>query len=517
MTPFPAIIVTMKTPEVVLRGITVAFSSNIALNAVTLSFPPGSRNAVVGENGAGKSTLMRALFGLIQPDAGDVLLGGKPQRFSSPADAIASGIGMVQQHFELIPSFTVAENIVLGAEMRRGVFLDKQGAESTVRNLAEKSGLPIDPSVRVAELSIAAQQRVEILKALYRNARILILDEPTASLAPSEASELWAATRRLSVTGTTIIFVTHKLDEVMAEADFVTVLRRGEKTFSSPVSQTTPEQIASAMVGGKTGLNIPIDNKVITPGGTRLHLEKLSVTDHRGSISVVEASLTVRAGEIVGLAGVDGSGQRELIEAVAGLRRSDRGEVSLNGIDISDWSIEARRNAGIAYIPEDRHQRALVLSFSCEENMILGRQRETMFSWKSGILNKTAIQAFFADRIAAYDVRGAEIGVPVRSLSGGNQQKLVLARELSRDLSLVAVMQPTRGLDFAAAAFVHNALRRERDRGVAVLFQSLDLQEILALSDRIAVMLSGRIVAILSRQEANETLLGQLMTGAVAS
>jgi simple sugar transport system ATP-binding protein len=225
----------------------------------------------------------------------------------------------------------------------------------------------------------------------------------------------------------------------------------------------------------------------------------------------------VRAGEIVGLAGVDGSGQRELIEAVAGLRRSDRGEVSLNGIDISDWSIEARRNAGIAYIPEDRHQRALVLSFSCEENMILGRQRETTFSRKSGILNKTAIQAFFADRIAAYDVRGAEIGVPVRSLSGGNQQKLVLARELSRDLSLVAVMQPTRGLDFAAAAFVHNALRRERDRGVAVLFQSLDLQEILALSDRIAVMLSGRIVAILSRQEANETLLGQLMTGVVAS
>lgn len=518
-----------RTPEVALRGITVTFGPVAALQSVDLELTPGARHAVVGENGAGKSTLMKVLFGQLTPDAGEVLFDGQKQRLASPADAIARGVGMVHQHFELIAPFTVAENVILGAETG-GTLLDLRTAREAVARLAEEVGLPIDPNARVRDLSVAAQQRVEILKALYRQARVLILDEPTAVLAPGEARDLWAATARLSAAGTTVVFITHKLDEVMAHADAVTVLRRGVRVFSSAVSETNPAQLAEQMVGseaatdssqlhtagslsdiGEMGVtNAPVDRPVA------LRCTHLTVRGGRGETAVDDVTLEFREGEIVGLAGVDGSGQVELIEALVGLRRIASGAIQLTGQDITAFSVAARRTAGIGYVPEDRHHRALVLTFRCEENAILGRHRDQKFAGAAGMIKGGEMEAFLGSCIRAFDVRGARVGLPVKSLSGGNQQKLVMARELSRAPKVLIASQPTRGLDFAASAFVHDALRRERDRGAAVLLQSLDLAEVLALADRVAVMLRGRIVAVLPRLEATEARVGALMTGATA-
>jgi general nucleoside transport system ATP-binding protein len=373
---------------------------------------------------------------------------------------------------------------------------------------------------RVADLSVEAQQRVEIVKALYRQARVLILDEPTAVLAPAEARDLWAATERLAAAGTTIVFITHKLDEVMAHADHVTVLRRGRRVYDSPIKDTTPEILARQMIGTTDEATEPIqavspaESRAVSPAGeVVISLRDVTVRGRRGETTVEGAALDVRAGEIVGLAGVDGSGQVELIEAVMGLRPTASGTVSLAGRDLTGLSVAARRMAGIGYVPEDRHHRALALSFSCEENAVLGRHREPEFA-RGGWLRTSHLRAFLQEKIQAFDVRGASVGLPARSLSGGNQQKLVLARELSRQPRLLLASQPTRGLDFAATAFVHNALRAERDRGAAVLVQSLDLDEVLTLSDRVAVMLAGRIVAVLDRAEATESRVGALMTGA---
>ena len=512
------------TPSVSLRGICVAFGSVIALDNVDLDLAPGTRHAVVGENGAGKSTLMKVLFGLLRPDAGAVIVGGQPRRFTSPRAAIALGIGMVHQHFELIPSFTVAENIVLGAEPGGGV-LDRRAAEATVVKLAEESGLPVDPSARVEDLSVAAQQRVEILKALYRRARVLILDEPTAVLAPSEARDLWAATARLSEEGSTVVFITHKLDEVMAHADTVTVLRRGRRVLSSPVAETNAAKLATAMIAGS---ETPAPDQTAAPRASPvtagdksksssagvLSVRGLSVRRRRGEVAVDNVSLDLRGGEILGIAGVDGSGQGELIEALVGLRMPEKGKITLLGQDIGAFSVTQRRAAGMGYVPEDRQHRALVLPFSVEENVVLGQHRERLFSGKIGLLKRGRIARFLEERAAVFDVRGAVPGTPARALSGGNQQKLVLARELSRKPALLLASQPTRGLDFAASAFVHDALRAERDRGAAVLVQSLDLAEVLALADRVAVMLRGKIVAVLKRAEATEAKVGALMTGA---
>jgi simple sugar transport system ATP-binding protein len=527
-----------STPDIRLRGISVAFGSVVALEDVDLHLAPGTRHAVVGENGAGKSTLMKALFGLLSPDAGEILVGGTARRLSSPADAIALGVGMVHQHFELIPPFTVAENVVLGAETTRGPLLDRKQAEEQVRALAAESGLPIDPAARVEDLSVASQQRVEILKALYRRARVLILDEPTAVLAPGEARDLWAATARLSAAGATVVFITHKLDEVMAHADAVTVLRRGRRVLSKPVAETSAEELAGAMVGtaavpsplrgGESGepegllsgrpadewCSPPLKGEGPGEGTAILSVRDLTVRGRRGETAVEGAAFDLRAGEIVGLAGVDGSGQVELIEALFGLRRAASGTVTLEGKEIGGLSVAERRAAGIGYVPEDRHHRALVLPFSCEENAVLGRHREGAFAGAMGVLKGAAMRAFLTERAGAFDVRGAAPGVPARALSGGNQQKLVMARELSRQPRVLLASQPTRGLDFAASRFVHDALRAERDRGVAVLVQSLDLDEVLALSDRVAVMLRGRIVAVLPRAEATEARVGALMTGA---
>jgi simple sugar transport system ATP-binding protein len=508
----------IRAPHILLKDITVRFGAVTALDVVSLELTPGVRHAVVGENGAGKSTLMKALFGLLTPDAGEILVDGTPRRFTSPADAIALGIGMVHQHFELVPPFTVAENIVLGSEPTSGIALDTAEAAKRVASLAERCGLPLDPMARVADLSVAAQQRVEIVKALYREARILILDEPTAVLAPAEARDLWAATERLAAAGTTIVFITHKLDEVMAHADHVAVLRRGKRVYDSSIGNTTPEILAGQMIGtqeetSRAVVSMTEPGEEAFTGGVVLALKEVTVRGHRGETAVSGATLEVRAGEIVGLAGVDGSGQVELIEAVMGLRTIDSGTVALSGNNLAGLSVAARREAGIGYVPEDRHHRALLLSFSCEENAVLGRHHDPEFS-RGGWLQTSKLGQFLTEKVQAFDVRGASVGLPARSLSGGNQQKLVLARELSRKPRLLLASQPTRGLDFAATAFVHDALRAERNRGAAVLVQSLDLDEVLAVSDRVAVMLAGRIVAVLDRAEATESRVGALMTGA---
>lgn len=508
----------IPTPALSLKEISVRFGTTCALDSVSLELPPGSRVAVVGENGAGKSTLMKVLFGLLSPTAGQLLVNGQPTRFTAPQEAIRAGIGMVQQHFELIGPFTALENIVLGSEPQRRGRLDRMEALRQVTALIEQSGLAVSPTVRVEELSIAAQQRVEILKALYRDARVLILDEPTATLAPAEARELWAATQRLSATGTTLVFITHKLEEVMANADTVLVLRRGKPILTTAVAQTTPAELANAMVGGELPhLSTPPTSPPVASPAAGLVLQELSVAGRGGSDALQDVSLSVAPGEIVGLAGVDGSGQTELIEAIVGLRPVRRG--TLHGAD-QNWTGTApvhRRAGGLAFIPEDRHRHAVAVGFSLRENAILGRHTERRFATPSGWLAPRAQQAFVAECAQAYDIRGAENPhTPVSTLSGGNQQKLVLARELSRQPRVVVAAQPTRGLDFAATAFVHQSLRLAAAQGAAVLVQSLDLGELLALSDRVAVLFQGRLVGVLPREQATEERLGALMTGASA-
>lgn len=506
----------MRTPHIELREITVRFGSLLALDQVSLQVPPGSRVAIVGENGAGKSTLMKVLFGLLSPDAGQVYQDGLPCRFSSPREAIQAGIGMVQQHFDLIGSFTAVENIILGREPLQGAVLDRVAARQEVSQLALQNGLEIAPEQRVDELSVAAQQRVEILKALYRKARVLILDEPAAMLAPREARELWAATRRLSEAGTSVIFITHKLDEVMAHSDLVTVLRRGKRVLTHNTKETNPGELTAAMVGAALVQNrtTPLVATTSEEPAAELHLANLTIRDNRGVRAIEDFSLTVAPGEIVGLAGVDGSGQAELVEALIGLRPLEHGEIRSGNAKLEGLSIAQRRALGVAFIPEDRHRYAVALRFSLAENSVLGRHQERRFCSKRGWLNKGARNQFLAECVSTFDIRGGENPqAPLSSLSGGNQQKLVLARELSKKPKVIIAAQPTRGLDFSATAFIHSQLRQAAQEGAAVLVQSLDLNEVLLLSDRVAVLLKGRLVGVLSRAEATETTVGALMTG----
>ncbi len=503
------------TPQVRLDAISVRFGALQALSEVSLTLHPGERHAIVGENGAGKSTLMNVLFGKLAPTTGRLFLDGVEQTLSSPREAMGAGIGMVHQHFDLIGPFTVWENVVLGAEpTASGGRLDRAQARAQVAALAERSQLKIDPDARVETLSVAGQQRTEILKALWRDARVLILDEPTAVLAPSEARELWATVERLSDEGRSIVFITHKLSEVMAHADRVSVLRRGECVVAGvSTTETTPELLAQAMVGTSESAPAPSAPAERNRAGMTLQLKNLHVRGTRGDEAVQGITLEVLPGEILGLAGVDGSGQTELIEAIAGLRPAT-GSATLAGTDLLALSVAQRRAMGVSLLPDDRLRLALAPSQSVAETAVLGRQREPGFSGRFGLLRVAKIQAFTTERIAAFDVRGAEPESRVGALSGGNQQKLVLARELSRQPTLLLASQPTRGLDFAATSFVHGALRAERDRGAAILLASLDLSELLELCDRIAVFLAGKIVGVVRRADATEERLGQLMTGA---
>ena len=496
-------------PLLELRGITKRFPGVLANDRVDFELAKGEVHALLGENGAGKSTLMSILYGLYHPDEGEIRLNGKPVRIGSPRDAIDLGIGMVHQHFMLIPVMTVAENIVLATEPRKGPFLDLAGAEERVRELSSRFGLAVRPDARVASISVGMQQRAEILKALYRGAEILILDEPTAVLTPQEASELFTIIRSLQADGKSIIFISHKLNEVLAIADRVTVLRQGRRIDTVPREGATTEALARLMVGREVVLRV--EKSPAQVGEPLLQVEDLRVLDERGLEAVRGATFEVRAGEIVGIAGVDGNGQSELIDALTGLRRPAGGRIIAAGKDITNASARRCLDVGVGHIPEDRQLRGLVLDFTLAENLALHEYRQEPDS-KWGWLYPRRLVERAARLLREFDVRGGRPETPAAALSGGNQQKVVVAREVSRDPRILIAAQPTRGLDVGAIEFVHRRLVEERDEGRAILLVSFELDEIRSLSDRILVMYEGRIVSE-HPPSVSEEELGIAMTG----
>ena len=496
-------------PVLELRGITKQFPGVLANDHVDFDLRQGEVHALLGENGAGKTTLMNIVYGLYSPNEGEILVNGKPVHVSSPHDAIARGIGMVHQHFMLIPVMTVTENIVLAAEPKKGVLLDYGGARRRVLDISRRFGFAVDPDARVQNITVGQQQRVEILKALYRNAEILILDEPTSVLTPQEANELFAILKELVAEGMSIIFISHKLHEVLEIADRITVLRRGNKVDTIPREGATDAALARMMVGREVLLRV--DKEPAAPGETLLEVEHMAVVDDRGLEAVRDVSFHVRAGEIVGLAGVDGNGQTELIDALTGLRKTASGRVTVGGREVTDENANARLEEGIGHIPEDRHRRGLVLEFTLAENLALHDYDKPPFS-RFGWLNPRRVVAFARRLLQEYDVRGGGPQTRAASLSGGNQQKVVVAREVARNPRVLIAGQPTRGLDVGAIEFVHRRLVAERDQGRAILLVSLELDEILSLSDRILVMFEGRIVGEYP-PEVTEEELGIAMTG----
>ena len=497
-------------PLLELRGITKRFPGVLANDKVDFDLRSSEVHALLGENGAGKSTLMNILYGLYTPDEGQILLRGEPIELGSTKAAIEHGIGMVHQHFMLIPVMTVAENIVLATEPRRnGVLLDFDAARKRVQELSNRYGLLVDPDARVDRITVGQQQRVEILKALYRGADILILDEPTAVLTPQEAKELFEILRSLKSQGKSIIFISHKLNEVLEIADRITTLRRGVVVDTIPASGATEESLARMMVGREVLLRV--DKKPAHPGDPLLQVEDLVVFDDRGLEAVRGLSLSVRGGEILGLAGVDANGQTELIDAIAGLRAVRSGRVIVDGHDLTDAHAKDALDAGIGHIPEDRHRRGLVLPFTLAENLALHAYRKPPNS-ERGFLNLRAIFARARRLLKEFDVRGGTPSTPAAALSGGNQQKVVLAREIDGDPKVLIAAQPTRGLDVGAIEFVHRRLVEQRDAGRAILLVSLELEEILSLSDRILVIYEGRIVGEFP-PTATEEELGFAMTG----
>jgi simple sugar transport system ATP-binding protein len=493
-----------------MRGIRKVFPAVIANDDVDLDIRRGEVHALLGENGAGKSTLMNILYGLYRADAGEILLKGAPVVFTSARDAIRAGIGMVHQHFMLIPVMTVAENIVLGTEPRDGIFLDGRGAEQRVRGLSAQFGLAVDPGALVSEITVGQEQRVEILKALYRGADILVLDEPTAVLTPQEARELFAIIRSLKADGKSIIFISHKLNEVLEIADRITVLRRGRKIETVLREGATEASLARAMVGRDVLLRV--DKPPAQPGEVLLALEDLHVLDDRGIEKVRGVSFQVRAGEIVGIAGVDGNGQTELIDAITGLRKVTSGKVSVAGRTVTDADAREMLDAGVGHIPEDRQRRGLVLEFSIAENIALHdyvREPDSKWGW----LFPARMIALARRLITEFDVRGGGPLTRAGGLSGGNQQKVVAAREIARDPKVLIAAQPTRGLDVGAIEYLHRRIVAERDEGRAVLLISLELEEIFSLSDRILVIYEGEIVGEHTGEVSEEKIGLQMLGG----
>jgi ABC-type uncharacterized transport system ATPase subunit len=494
-----------------LRGNTTRVGPLVANDGISLSVAPGQVHALLGENGAGKTTLMNVLFGLIRPDEGEIVIDGKAASFGSPKDAIAAGIGMVHQHFMLVPVFTVAENVTLGIEqVGPAGLLDRRKTRRDVRELSHQYGLDVDPDALVEDLPVGLQQRVEIVKALVREAKVLILDEPTAVLTPAETEELFRIVRQLRDGGTSIIFISHKLKEIQSIADTITVLRRG-----AVVGQRTPpateDDLASLMVGRDVQLRVSKD--AASPGAVVLDVADLTVTGDDGTLPVNGLSFDVRAGEILGIAGVQGNGQTELCEALLGVRPIAAGTVTLNGRDLTHASPRDRLRAGLAYVPEDRKEDGLVESFSVAENLVLDMYDRKPFS--AGInLNLAAIAKNAAERITEFDVRTGSAATAAGTLSGGNQQKVILARELGREHKVLIASQPTRGLDVGSIEFVHRRIVGQRDHGVAVVIVSSELDEIYALADRIAVMYEGKITGFRD-PDVPTAELGRLMAGGV--
>jgi len=501
---------TLEPPIIELREITKRFPGVLANDRISLSVRAGEIHALVGENGAGKTTLMSILYGLYQPDAGQLLWRGRPVVIRNSSTALQLGIGMVHQHFMLVPPFTVLENVILGAEPVRAGVVALAQAHARVAQLAGQHGFDLDLDARVETLSVGEQQRVEILKVLYRGAQLLILDEPTAVLVPQEVQELFRNLRRLREQGRTIIFISHKLDEVLEIAGRITVLRQGRVIDTVETPSATPPMVAEMMVGRPVLLQAP--RSQASPGAARLEVRDLSVEGEQGRLRIRDVSFNVRAGEVYAIAGVQGNGQAELVEAIVGLRRAAAGRILLDGRDITTLSVAGRRAAGLAHIPEDRHRRGLVLALSTRENLILGHHRRQAFSGGL-LLDERAVDRFAAERCREYDVRVPGPGTPALALSGGNQQRLVIAREFAFTPTLLIAAQPTRGLDVGATEFVYRRLVQIKEQGLAVLLVSVDLDEVLALADRVGVLYNGRIAGEFRREEADAATLGLYMTG----
>ena len=496
-----------------LRGVTKRFGSLVANEKVDLVVEPGKIHCLLGENGAGKSTLMNVIFGLLHPDEGEILIDGVPTKIRDSGDAVRRGIGMVHQHFMLVPVFSVADNVVLGFEPTRAIgFLDREKARQDIRQVSSEFGLDVDPDAIVEELPIGIQQRVEILKALNHNAEILILDEPTAVLTPQEIESLFVIMRSLTAAGKSILFITHKLKEVKAVADTITVIRLG-KVVGSASPDASESELASMMVG--RDVNLTVQKESVAVGEPVLQVNDLVVRDDRGLAVVNGVSFEVRKGEIVALAGVQGNGQTEFVEALAGLRHVESGTIYLNGNDITNSSPREILDAGFGHVPEDRQVDGLVLSMSVQDNLVLNTPRNAPFA-KRGTRNLRAVRKNAEQRVKDFDIRTPSVDTPVSSLSGGNQQKVIVARELSKPLSLLVAAQPTRGLDVGSIEYVHRQMVNQRNEGLGVLIVSSELDEVFALGDRIAVMYQGQITGIGSPDTSREDI-GLLMAGAKAS
>lgn len=500
-------------PLIRMHGITKHFDKVIANNGAMFSLQQGEIHAIIGENGAGKSTLMKILYGLYQPNGGEIYFRAERVRIDSPRTAIKLGIGMVQQHFTLIPALTALENIVLGKEPRRfKTLFDTTTAHQTITALANQLGFQLDLNAKVESLPIGAQQYVEILKALYHGAEILILDEPTAVLAPQEITRLFDCLRGLKAAGTSVVLITHKLNEVIAIADTITVMRNGESVASLPRAQTDTAELSELMIGRKTFSDVPAHKRSDKPGGPMLQLADVTLRAKNGRALLDEVGLDVCAGEVVGIAGVEGNGQGELIEILAGLRKSDSGTITLNGESIANRSPTEIRRKGVVHLPADRHRHGISLDDRVDENLILGSHNQPPFC-QHGLLKRDASHEFADNAIEKYEIRAGGVDLPIRTLSGGNQQKVVVARELESDPKLIIAAHPTRGLDINAGQFVHQQLIDARNRSKGILLISADLEELLTLSDRIAVMYNGKIVGMLPPSATDEAELGALMLG----
>ena len=494
-------------------NITKEFPGIKANDNITLQLKKGEIHALLGENGAGKSTLMSILFGLYQPTSGTIRMNGKEVQINNPNDANDLNIGMVHQHFKLVECFSVLDNIVLGVEPTKGLFLEKKGARERVMALSDKYGLKVDPDALISDITVGMQQRTEILKMLYRNNDVLIFDEPTAVLTPQEIDELMKIMKNLAGEGKSILFITHKLNEIMEVADRCTILRKGKYIGTVDIKDTTKEELSRMMVG--RDVSFSVDKEAAKPGETVLKIEHLTVPSKaHDNNAVKDVSFNVRRGEIVCIAGIDGNGQSEFVQALTGLEKPSGGKIIFEGNDITRASIRDKSKAGMSHIPEDRHKHGLVLDYSLEQNMVLQRYWEPDFQ-KAGFIKNTAVRAYSEKLIQQYDVRsGQGSATIVRSMSGGNQQKAIIAREIDKNPELLVAVQPTRGLDVGAIEYIHSQLVAQRDSGKAVLLVSLELDEVMDVSDRILVMYEGELVGQLDPKQVTVEELGLYMAGA---